>query len=686
MSQKGLNLKSLEIGVCYYPEHWDKSFWKDDLARMKANGISTIRIAEFAWSIFEPREGEYTFEFFDEFLKLVEATDIKVIFGTPTATPPAWLTKKYKEVLNVDKEGNFFNHGCRRHYNYNSKKYNELSSKIVEQLAIHYGEHPNIIGWQIDNEFNCENDEFYSESDKIEFVNFLKDKYNEIENLNKAWGAIFWNQTYSDWSEVDLPRKVNFDTNNLHQLLDYYRFISYSVCRYAKMQNTILRKHINERMFITTNGMFDNIDNHRLTKESLDFYTYDSYPNFGYDMYTDPNNLDSLKDRWWSRNLSEVRSISNNFGIMEQQSGANGWNNRMEAPTPKPGQLMLWTMQSVAHGADFISYFRWRTCTQGTEIYWHGILDYSNRDNRRLNEVNKVSKLFSNLNEIAGSKYKAKIAIVKDYDNVWDKKIDNWHSRVENISQEGIFIATQLSHTPMDYLYLQDDTEIKNLNQYEFLFYPHASIMTADRANLLKKYVENGGKIIFGSRTAYKDITGKCPVEKLPWLLRDLTGTDVVEYTLVGPYDGEIKVKLDDRTINAPGFNDVLETLGENSKVLGRFENNFYKGSVGLIENSYGKGRAYYFGGAFDKESTLDLLEKFNLSTPYKNILELPKECELAVREKENIQYIFVLNYSAEDKNIILKEKLLNLYNNKEIIGDIVLKAFETIVLKKVNI
>ena len=80
----------------------------------------------------------------------------------------------------------------------------------------------------------------------------------------------------------------------------------------------------------------------------------------------------------------QVRSISPKFGIMEQQSGANGWNTRMEAPTPRPGQMTLWTMQSIAHGADFVSYFRWRTATMGTEIYWHGILVLSDKGLTRL--------------------------------------------------------------------------------------------------------------------------------------------------------------------------------------------------------------------------------------------------------------------------------------------------------------
>lgn len=165
-----------------------------------------------------------------------------------------------------------------------------------------------------------------------------------------------------------------------------------------------------------------------MTAESLDFITYDSYPNFAYCL-DDYDEKDVLKDRAWSRNLSEARSASPVFGIMEQQSGANGWNTRMEACTPRPGQLTLWTMQSIAHGADYVSYFRWRTCTVGTEIYWHGILDYSGRENRRLREVRSVSEKLTHLQEVSGAKYTAKTALLKDYDNIWDAAVDRWHGR-----------------------------------------------------------------------------------------------------------------------------------------------------------------------------------------------------------------------------------------------------------------
>lgn len=676
--KKKMTTDKLELGVCYYPEHWDKSLWADDLRRMMNNGIQTIRIAEFAWSIFEPNEGYYTFELFDDFMETAAKSGIKVIFGTPTATPPVWLTEKYPEVLNCDINEIPYRHGCRRHYNYNSPKYQELSKKIVKKLAEHYGKCPCIIGWQIDNELNCELNEFYSKSDTLAFREFLKVKYKTLDVLNNAWGTVFWNQTYSCWDEVYVPRKTANNSTNPHQVLDYTRFISDSACRFASMQSEILREFIKPGDFITTNGMFSNLDNHRLTSESLDFYMYDSYPNFAYCMIEDPKESKDLNDRKWSRNLTEVRSVSENFGIMEQQSGANGWNTRMEAPAPKPGQMTLWTMQSIAHGADFISYFRWRTCTHGSEIYWHGILDYSNRDNRRLKELREISNKVKKIETVAGAAYQASFAVIKDYDNIWDCQLDQWHQRVDKVSQAGIFQAAQLTHTPMDYVYMTDTTSVKELSRYKVLFYPHATILNQKRVDVLKEYVLQGGCLVMGCRTGYKDMSGKCVMLHLPGLVQNLSGTDVVDYTFVGPADEIQYIDWEGEKLEAAVFNDILAPLAKEAEVLGSYENNYYKGEPGLIKNGYGKGFVYYFGGAFTRKTAMIFLNKLGIVSPYKNLIELPEVCEIAIRKKESSEYIFVLNYSQNAVKIRLKKKLTELYYDNEEFGEVWLQPYET--------
>lgn len=673
--RKLINGEHIDLGVCYYPEHWDKKLWPEDLDRMLEAGLKTVRIAEFAWNLVEPREGVYTYAFFDEFLNLAQQKGMQVIFCTPTATPPAWLTEKYPEVLNADIEGHLIRHGSRRHYNYNSPVYQEKCCNIVEKMASHYGKHPAIVGWQLDNEFNCENDQFYSESDTVAFRKFLQDKYDTLDDLNRGWGTMFWNQTYTDWNEVYVPRKTNNNSVNPHEVLDYYRFISDSVNRFAKMQADIIRKYAKEGDFITHNGMFSNIDYQRMVRESLDVLMYDSYPDFGYELDT-YNPDDPMKDRKWSRNLSEVRAVSANFGIMEQQSGANGWNTRMEAPTPRPGQLTLWTMQSIAHGADYISYFRWRTCTFGTEIYWHGILDYSGRENRRLREVREVAAKVGRMQEIAGAEYAAKVGILKDYDNIWDAQLDRWHARVERMSQNALFTAMQQLHTPFDYVYLESHTTVESLKKYEVLFYPHASILTPERMSLLEEYVAEGGRLVMGCRTGYKDISGKCVMDCLPGLAAKVTGTDIPEYSFVAPDDGHVMAEWDGEVFEAAVFNDLLAPVGEHAEVLAKYVSSYYAGTPALIKNRFGKGEAYYFGGAFAPDTARVFLKKLGVAEAYADIVSLPETCELAVREKDGRRYLFILNYLAQSVEIMLKKSVRNLWNGEEESGKCEIEAY----------
>lgn len=677
-----LNGQRLVMGTCYYPEHWPEKLWKEDLLRMLDTGIEVIRIAEFAWNKVEPVEGTFTFDFFDRFLDLAEEVGMKVIFCTPTATPPAWLTEKYPEVLNADIKGNLFHHGMRRHYNYNSPVYREFCAQITEKFASHYAGRKCIIGWQIDNELNCEEDFYYSESDTKAFRVFLQEKYGTLERLNEAWGTVFWNQTYTDWEEIFVPRYTYRNSVNPHQVLDYIRLISESARSFAKLQSDIIRIYAKPGDFITTNGLFGHLDNHKMTEESLDFYTYDSYPDFGYclDMYDE--NPKALRDRKWSRNLSEVRAISPVFGIMEQQSGACGWNTRLEAPTPRPGQITLWTMQSIAHGADFISYFRWRTCTMGTEMYWHGILDYSGRENRRLREIKQVHKLMDAIGEVAGSAYEAQVGILRDYDNIWDVEIDRWHQRVDSVSQSSLFAAAQRSHTPVDYVYITDSLKSGEIKKYKVLFYPHATIMDEKRAKLLADYVAEGGILVVGCRSGYKDMNGKCVMDKLPGLLAPLTGTDIPEYSLIAPDAGKVTVDWEGTIFEAAVFTDLLEPIGERAEQKAIYTSDYYAGTCALVCNHYGKGQAWYYGSAFSEEAAGVFLHKLGVASPFRDFVEVPEECEIAVRRKDDQRYLFVLNYSKEPVQITFHKTGVDLYTKETVSGKRTLEGYETMVVK----
>lgn len=669
--------KEIKCGVCYYPEHWDESLWVDDLRRMEEAGITIIRIGEFAWNKFESEEGIFDFGFFDHFLDVVETTDMKVIFCTPTATPPAWLTEKYPEVLNVDLDGRVQHHGVRRHYTYNSPVYLEKTRIIVEQLARHYADRRCIIGWQLDNELNCGTNEFYSDSDHRAFRDFLKEKYKNLDALNHAWGTVFWNQTYTDWEEVYLPRHTYRDTVNPHMRLDSLRFFSESCIAFCKLQSEILRKYLPKTVFVTTNGIFPHVNYGQMAEQSLDFITYDSYPSFGL-----MTGAEQLKDRKWSMNLARARGISGGFGVMEQQSGPGGWYNFRVAPSAKPGQIRLWTFQSIANGADFISYFRWRTCTFGTEIYWHGILNYDNLDNRRLEEIRETNRDMEKIKDMAGSRYMAKAAILYDYDNEWDGETDVWHGPVRRHSHLELFKALQEMHIPFDYVTVSSKLTVEELEKYEVVFGPHMTIVVPEVVSVIKEYVSRGGKFIVGARTGYKDQNGRCIMERMPVYMTDLFGINILDFTAVMPDSGDIYADTADQKIEMPLFHDILTPQTDTCRVMAVYSSDYYQDKPAVVKNCWGKGEAWYVGSAFSCETVKWLLDTMEVKSPVDGIADIPPCCEISIREKAGTAWLFILNYENSPAEIEFKKELWDILEQKHIEGKRTLEPFGVKVLK----
>jgi beta-galactosidase len=681
-------LEEFKLGVCYYPEHWKEELWEDDFRRMRELGFTVIRVAEFAWSIFEPQEGVFEFGLFDRALDLAHKHGLKVILGTPTATPPAWLTHRYPEVLNATVEGVVMQHGLRRHYNYSSPKYRELSAIITRKMAEQYKNHPAVIGWQIDNELNCEIGAFYAEADHIAFRAWVKAKYETLDRLNEAWGTVFWSQTYSDWEQVFLPRiGPGGKQPNPHLALDEKRFISDNTISFAKVQADILRE-LAPNHWVTTNGLFGHLNNHQMTDELLDFFSYDSYPQFS-TIYFDPNEVNPLADRGWSQSLGAVRSISPNFCIMEQQAGPGGWVNKMDMPSPKPGQMRLWTYQSIAHGANMVLYFRWRTATFGTEIYWHGLNDYHNQPNRRVREAGQIgAELAAAGNRIASTRYTANIALVRDYDNEWDGEYDIWHGPFAWASGKAWFKALQYRHIPSDTLFMRAGTTLADLQRYKVLVYPHPTIMRDETAALLEQYVREGGIVIFGCRTGYKDERGHCYMRPFPGAAAGLCGISVEEFTMVKGTRAPMSMTWEQKSASgesvvtgADSFNDVLLPEADTVEVLARYASDHYAGKPAVTRNRLGAGEAWYYGAVFNDAAADQIIDLLGLASPTQEWLQLPMQVELAVREDESGPLHFLLNYSEQPAVVTISQPKTDLLTGRQLSGEVTLEGYGVVVL-----
>jgi beta-galactosidase len=205
--------------------------------------------------------------------------------------------------------------------------------------------------------------------------------------------------------------------------------------------------------------------------------------------------------------------------------------------------------------------------------------------------------------------------------------------------------------------------------------------MTQERAELLKAYVAAGGTLVVACRSGYKDLTGKCVMDHLPGLLSELTGTDIPEYSFIAPDAGTVTIDWDGTTIEANVFTDLLEPIGD-ATLVGTYTSDYYAGSGALVCNQYGEGTAYYYGTAFNEAAAKVFLEKLGVSSPYRDIVEVPESCEIAVRSKEGQKFLFVLNYDKKPAEITLHTEGVNLYTGEKISGKQMLEAYGTLVVK----
>jgi len=223
----------LYLGAAYYPEHWSEQRWPEEIRLMKEAGLNVVRMAEFAWSSLEPVEGAFTFDWLERAIQNL----LKPVFklsGTPTAAPPAWLMDKYSDIYAVDERGLRVQFGNRCHYCPNSPDYYAVIKRLVGAMAERFGPNPNVIGWQLDNEYNrvC-----YCQRCRLKFQEFLQARFTSLDNLNRHWSTAYWSQTYSAWYQIPIP----IGGHNPGLMLEFKRFVTESYKKFQRLQVDLLR-------------------------------------------------------------------------------------------------------------------------------------------------------------------------------------------------------------------------------------------------------------------------------------------------------------------------------------------------------------------------------------------------------------------------------------------------------------
>ena len=511
-------------GVCYYPEHWPQDKWPSDAENMVKAGLSWVRIAEFSWSCLEPEPGAYDWAWLDQAIHILGEAGLNVIMCTPTATPPKWLVDQMPDMVAIDENGQPRRFGSRRHYSFAHLGYRQESQKITQLVAERYGQNAHVKAWQTDNEYGCHDTAVsYCDAALKGFRKWLLKRYGTIEALNKAWGNVFWSMTYRHFDEIDLPNLTVTEANPSHNL-DFLRYSTDEIKAFNKEQVDIIRAHSPDRP-ISHNfmGMFNQFD-HRVVAQDIDIAAWDSYPigmlqNMQITARADEKlQQDCLRtgDPDFQAFHHDLYRGMGRLWVMEQQPGPVNWA-RTNA-IPLKGAVRMWSWEAIAHGAEVVSYFRWRQAPFAQEQMHAGLMRRDDKPAPGLGEIAQVNQEIAKIDWTDNTQ--APIALIHDYTADWMTMLDGQTEDFHYLRLLlDIYKAARQNGASIDVIGPDD-----SLDGYRLILMP--SLMHVSDA-LVKRLEESNAVILAGPRTGAKTNDFQLPPQLAPGGLSDLLGVTV---------------------------------------------------------------------------------------------------------------------------------------------------------------
>ena len=629
------------LGVDYYPEQWSPSMLEGDLDNICELGCSTIRIAEFCWHLMEKTEGQFDFSFFDHVIARAKARGLSIVMGTPTATIPAWLAKKHPEILSEFEDSTKRVFGGRHVYCFNSEAMYTYSERIIRAMAEHYKDEEAIVAWQIDNELGHEDSDIcWCPQCREGFRAYLKEKFHgDIQALNETYGTTFWSQEYNEFDEIPLPTKT-ITTHNPALRLDWERFRSESIVRFAAFQVKLLREIIPHAVIIHDfpgGGLGKHVDYSAVSKH-LNIAAYNNYPVWG-------GQREPLTPNEIAFGLDYIRGLKReNFWITEAIMGAQGHD--ITGFSPRPNQAKMWAYQGMARGCESMFFFRYRGATKGAEQFCYGVLDADNVKRRKFYEVKDFFHYIRQYAPQLKTPIASQAAIVYDYDSLAAFRIQRQSvlldCEAEMKKYHKFFYDRNI---PVDVIPADSD-----LTGYKVLILPQMIVAKPEFQAKLKAFAEQGGTLVLTYRDFVKDSDNNLVLGKqIPVDFDSFAGVCVAEteslqdgqeFPLVG--EGAFSGVQGQGGI----FRDMLEVHG--AEVLLRYNDPFYQEFAAVTRKRQKDGCVYYLGCGLEQSVLDQVLETV---TEEQQILPQPSEpgVEVVYRGEGEDKICMVINHNARE-------------------------------------
>lgn len=656
-------------GGDYNPDQWidTPGIWDEDMRLMKLSNVNSATVGIFAWSLIEPEEGVYNFEWLDRIMDKLYENGIEAILATPSGARPVWLAQKYPEVLRVEETGIRNEYGVRHNHCLTSPLYRRKVREINTLLAQRYKDHPALKMWHISNEYSGE---CHCELCQQSFREWLKKYYhNNLDELNLSWWNGFWSHRITDWNQISSP-KFRGENHVPALKLCWRRFVTDSHISFYENEIAPLRE-ITPDIPITTNfmRMYGGIDYQKFA-EHIDIISWDNYP------YWDVGqNEYNVTETAFAHDVFRSMKNGQPFFMMESTPSIVNW--RPVNKIPKPGMQELSAIQSVAYGADSVQYFQWRKSRGGHEKFHGAVVDHCGHENTRVfKEISHLGANLKKLSAVTGEYCDGKVAVVYDWNNEWAiKYFCGYNNDERNYLEECLKWYAPFMKKGIGVDVISEDGDF---SKYDLVIAPFLYSLKDGVENKICEYVKNGGNFVTTYLCGIVDKNDLCYLGGFPaGKLKDVFGVWAEETDSI-PKERENTASYNGKNYSVINMCDIIHTTG--AEVLGKYESDFYKGESAVTKNNYGKGNAYYvaFGCGYGFAS--DFCEMLIKDCKISKDTSIPATDGVIVKKRGD--FIFVMNFSEEEKTVSLDKEYTDVLKNETVKGELKLPVCGYAVLK----
>lgn len=625
----------IRFGAAYYPEQDEESRWPVDADLMVEAGIDTVRIGEFAWSAFNPGPGEFELDWVERCLDVLGSRGIDVLVGTPTAAAPPWLTTAHPETVRMESRGERVSAANRQHCCINTPAFRAAADEVVGRLAKAVGSRSEVVAWQIDNELRvlC-----YCPTCHSEFHRWLGQRYADIDALNHAWGTSFWSHRYRSFAEVPLPLATGAPFNDapnpgLH--LDFRRFHSARHAGFLRDQADLVRAHSSRPITHNFMGLqFEELDYYEVAAP-LDFASVDNYP-LMYALDDVHRGAQAALAQEHTRGLVPDRP----YWVAEQQVGTAGWGT-VGSPL-RPGQVRLWALQAIAHGATGVFFFPWRSFRAGIEQYCEGIIGHDGRPGRRFGEVARAAAEARTVSSLlAGSTRTAAVALVNDPDSRFAFQVQpsgsgfSWWRLASDLHAACFTRGVAVDVVPVDGPW----------ECYDLLLLPGLLLVDDRTIERVRAFVAAGGTVLSTFRSFVKDRNSRMRESEVPAGLSDVFGLTTGDHAgTFGPEELGLSWTTGESTAASVWAEELLVTT---ATPLATYSSGMQEGAVAATEHAFGAGHALYLGTWPDATGVAAIVERARQRAGVSGEGEAPVGVEIVIRRSVGGTVRFVMNHTG---------------------------------------